>query len=117
MLWLGDRLDGRPMAGVVPTEATMTTRLTLGYRAATTAAPSPIGPAGTTVRGHEFHYSTCRPAGDGLALTGHRTSVTAGFIGPQLFASYLHLHLANRPDVAEHLVATAHRDEPQSGDR
>jgi cobyrinic acid a,c-diamide synthase len=36
LLWLADELDGHAMAGVVPTTATMTSRLTLGYRHART---------------------------------------------------------------------------------
>ncbi len=33
-------------------------RMNLGYRAVTTLAQSPLGPAGAQYRGHEFHYST-----------------------------------------------------------
>ena len=40
-------------------------RMTLGYRRATVLADGVLGPAGTVVRGHEFHYSTVgEPAGD-----------------------------------------------------
>ena len=63
------RLDGRPMAGVVAGQAVMTDRLTLGYRHAVTTTESPIGPAGTRIRGHEFHYSTLAPAGQALQLS------------------------------------------------
>jgi cobyrinic acid a,c-diamide synthase len=35
-----------------------TRKLHLGYRQARLLADSPIGPANTTVRGHEFHYAT-----------------------------------------------------------
>jgi cobyrinic acid a,c-diamide synthase len=33
-------------------------RLTLGYRTASLLGPSALGPAGTVIRGHEFHYAT-----------------------------------------------------------
>lgn len=33
-------------------------RMNLGYRQARLMAPSPLGPEGTFVRGHEFHYAT-----------------------------------------------------------
>lgn len=33
-------------------------RMNLGYRQARLVAPSPLGPEGTFVRGHEFHYAT-----------------------------------------------------------
>ena len=62
LLWLARSLDGRPMAGVVPADAPHDRpahpRLP---HAPTTLGPSPIGPAGTTLRGHEFHYSTIDP--------------------------------------------------------
>jgi cobyrinic acid a,c-diamide synthase len=107
LLWLAEALDDRPMAGVVPTVATMTDRLTLGYRTATVHAASPIGPAGTVVRGHEFHYSGCDPSGDGIAFVGRRGSAPGGFVNPRLIASYLHVHLATRPDITEHFVSTS----------
>ncbi|MGE3619459.1 MAG: cobyrinate a,c-diamide synthase [Acidimicrobiia bacterium] len=108
LLWLARRLDGRPMAGVVPTEATTTERLTLGYRTATLTAGSPLGPAGTVLRGHEHHYTTCTPPGGALDLRGSRQGRSAGgFAGPRLLAGYLHLHLADRPELAERFVAAA----------
>ena len=53
-------LEGRahPMAGVLPFTVRMLPRLkALGYREVTLTAPGLLGPAGTTARGHEFHYS------------------------------------------------------------
>ena len=48
---------GRPMCGVLPVRATMTRRLTLGYREATAITATPWLEAGEQVRGHEFHYA------------------------------------------------------------
>jgi cobyrinic acid a,c-diamide synthase len=110
LLWLADRLDGRDMAGVVPASGAMTKRLTLGYREAELRCESPIGPAGTRLRGHEFHYSVCEPAGDAMDMSGRHGQGRAGFATPQLLASYLHVHLANRPDIAERFVARAAGD-------
>jgi cobyrinic acid a,c-diamide synthase len=107
LLWLARSLDGTDLAGVVATDATMTGRLTLGYRRATVATTSPLGPAGSTLWGHEFHYSTTEPAGDGLALEGRTGATRAGWVTPTLFASYLHLHLGGAPQVAEAFVAAA----------
>jgi cobyrinic acid a,c-diamide synthase len=104
LVWLGQGLDGRRLAGVVDTHAVMGDRVTLGYRQATTRVDSPLGPAGTTLRGHEFHYSTVEPPGDALVLTGRHGSARAGFANERLLASYLHVHLGARPDLAEHLV-------------
>jgi cobyrinic acid a,c-diamide synthase len=106
LLWLAQSLDGRPMAGVVPAEATMTPQLTLGYRTATTRLVTPLGPAGTSLRGHEFHYSTTEPIGDALHLVGRHGEGTGGFGAPHLLASYLHVHLAGRKHIATHFVDT-----------
>lgn len=104
LLWLGTQLDGRPMAGVVAAEAKMTSKLTLGYRTATTQVETPLGPVGTVVRGHEFHYSVTDPAGDALHLVGRHGEGLGGFGQPHLLASYLHVHLAGRSHIADHFV-------------
>lgn len=50
--------EAHEMAGLVPLTTTFAERgLTLGYRTARTVADSPLGPAGTRFRGHEFHYA------------------------------------------------------------
>jgi cobyrinic acid a,c-diamide synthase len=105
LLWLCDELDGRAMAGVVPAKASMSARLSLGYRTATSTRSAPLGPAGTELRGHEFHYSTTDPAGTAFDLVGRHGRGTGGFATDRLVASYLHVHLANRPDLAESFVA------------
>ena len=109
LLWLTRSLDGFPMAGVLDADATIGDRRVLGYRSATTTCASPLGPAGTALRGHEFHYSTTEPAGDALVLRGRDGTTTGGFASPRLLASYLHLHLAAYPSVAEAFVSTAAR--------
>jgi len=38
-------------------------RMNLGYRRATLLADCPVGPAGATLRGHEFHYASVTDAG------------------------------------------------------
>jgi cobyrinic acid a,c-diamide synthase len=43
-------------------------KLHLGYREARLLADSPIGSAGSTVRGHEFHYATLISSGDDAPL-------------------------------------------------
>lgn len=106
LLWLARSLDGHPLAGVVPTDARMTDRLTLGYRTATLQRDSPLAPAGTVFKGHEFHYSACDPPGAGLVLEGRFGRNIAGWVTPTLFASYLHLHLAATPEVAERFVSS-----------
>jgi cobyrinic acid a,c-diamide synthase len=106
LLWLCRQLDGQAMAGVVPAEATMTDRLTLGYRSATVTARSPIGAPGTTVRGHEFHYSTVAPSGDALHFTSRFGERADGFATPTLLATYLHHHPGGDPSAVARFVAT-----------
>lgn len=106
LLWLCDRLDGLAMAGVVHARSTMTQRLTLGYRTATSSTATPLGPAGLVLRGHEFHYSTTDPDGDLFTLVGRHGAGSGGFGNDRLIASYLHTHLGARPDVAEAFVHT-----------
>ncbi|QJP17068.1 cobyrinate a,c-diamide synthase [Starkeya sp. ORNL1] len=43
-------------------------KLNLGYRQASLLADSPLGPAGTRLRGHEFHYATVTERGDDAPL-------------------------------------------------
>ena len=107
LLWLADQMDGRPMAGVVPTVAHMTGRLTLGYRQARTTAASPLGPASLELRGHEFHYSSVDPPGPALAGARPADPPISGWARPGLLASYLHLHLGAAPGLAAAFVAAA----------
>jgi cobyrinic acid a,c-diamide synthase len=106
LLWLCRTLDGRPMAGIVPAEAEMTDRLTLGYREATLTAPSPVGAAGTVLRGHEFHYSTVAPTGDALRFRSRFGERPDGFATPTLLATYLHHHPGGDPSAVAAFVAT-----------
>jgi cobyrinic acid a,c-diamide synthase len=106
LLWLGRTLDGTPMAGVVPADAQMTERLTLGYRTAVARRESPVAAAGTPLRGHEFHYTTVSPGGEALELSARWGSRTDGFATPTLLASYLHVHPGGDPGPVERFVRT-----------
>ncbi len=107
LLWLARSLDGHLMLGAVAADAVMTDRLTLGYRTAVQQVATPLGPAGTSLRGHEFHYTSIEPGGHALELTGRTGTAIGGFASPSLLASYLHVHLAGRPDLAESFVAAS----------
>jgi cobyrinic acid a,c-diamide synthase len=116
LLWLARELEGHQLCGVIDAGGRMTTRLTVGYRTATFATPTPLGPSGTVVRGHEFHYSCVEPAGDALRLEGTGGAGVAGgevalggWASPTLLASYLHVHLAGAPQLATAMVRTAAR--------
>ena len=106
LLWLARSLDGHPMAGVIDADGASTDRLSLGYRSARALVDTPIGPAGTELRGHEFHYSVVSPAGAALHLEGRFGAGDAGHASPSLLASYLHIHLGADPTPAEFFVET-----------
>jgi cobyrinic acid a,c-diamide synthase len=106
LLYLAAELDGLPMCGVLDATARMTASLTLGYRNAVAAGPSVLGPAGTAVRGHEFHRTTVVPGNPptpAWAFGGQEE----GFVRAGVHASYLHLHWAGYPDLARRVVAAA----------
>ena len=105
LLILCEQLDGHPMAGVIPARAEMTARLTLGYRTATARAESPLGPAGTSLRGPEFHYSTVHPGGEALNLESRFGSRPEGWAGPDLLATYLHYHPGGDPGPVARFAA------------
>jgi cobyrinic acid a,c-diamide synthase len=107
LLWLSRALDGHELCGAIDAEGHMSDRLTLGYRRARAGVDTPVAPAGTELRGHEFHYSSLEPAGDALTMVGRNGEQRAGFASRRLLASYLHLHLAADPRMAERFVATA----------
>jgi cobyrinic acid a,c-diamide synthase len=112
LLWLGRSLDGHAMAGVLPADARMTERLTLGYRHVTAARLSPVGPAGAGFRGHEFHYSTTEPAGDALMLSSRFGERPEGWATPTLLATYVHHHPGGDPGPVGHFVAACARQDP-----
>jgi cobyrinic acid a,c-diamide synthase len=110
LLWLCRSLDGAPMCGVLPADAAMTDRLTLGYRDAVARTGSWLGPAGTRVTGHEFHRTVLTPAAGpapawSWAGTAAEGTVAEGTVAGRVHASYLHLHWAGRPEIARRLVA------------
>jgi cobyrinic acid a,c-diamide synthase len=94
------------MCGVIDATAAMTPRLTLGYRDAVAAGSSVLTPAGTRVRGHEFHRTTVVP-GSPPAPAWTFGGKQEGFVRDGVHASYLHLHWAGYPGLARRLVAAA----------
>lgn len=56
--------DSHRMLGLLGHSTSFARRkMNLGYRQATLLSDCPLGPAGSTVRGHEFHYSQVTDAG------------------------------------------------------
>ncbi len=104
LLWLARALDDQPLCGVIPANGAMTSKLTLGYRAATVQISNPVAEAGTRLRGHEFHYTQMTPTGDALQLHSRFVDRAEGFASETLFATYLHQHLGGNPELAARFV-------------
>ncbi|MFI0709109.1 cobyrinate a,c-diamide synthase [Streptomyces inhibens] len=111
LLYLSRSIDGRPMCGVLPAEARMTERLTLGYREAVALRDNALAAAGTRVRGHEFHRTALEPGAGTDPAWGltHPERRVEGFVTGGVHASYLHVHWAAEPSLARRLVAGAAR--------
>ncbi|MEO3977056.1 cobyrinate a,c-diamide synthase [Streptomyces sp. CAU 1734] len=111
LLYLARSLDGRPMCGVLDTDARMGERLTLGYRDAVALADSCLAVAGTRLRGHEFHRTVTEPGAGPSPAWGVSRPVrrVEGFVQGGVHASYLHTHWAAEPSVARRFVAECRR--------
>ena len=99
-----------PLVGLIPMVAEMTSRLqNMGYRQGVFQTNNFLGPKGTVVRGHEFHYSqvsfkTNSPHAYQL-FRGNSVDRLEGFAHDNLVASYLHLHFAGHPELLQHWSA------------
>ncbi|MFZ3469453.1 cobyrinate a,c-diamide synthase [Streptomyces sp. 4.24] len=113
LLYLARSLDGKPMCGVLDADARMSERLTLGYREAVAVSDSVLAPAGTRLRGHEFHRTVIEPGAGAAPAWGftHPERRVEGFVQGGVHASYLHTHWAAEPSVAVRFAeaAAAHR--------
>ncbi|MCZ2829979.1 cobyrinate a,c-diamide synthase [Modestobacter sp. VKM Ac-2986] len=117
LLYLSQELDGEPMCGVLPTTTAMHPKLTLGYRAAVALTDSVLAPAGTRVRGHEFHRTTAGPAAGATPAWQWNADGPEGFVTANVHASYLHLNWAGSPGMATRFVQAAARHEVLSAHR
>jgi cobyrinic acid a,c-diamide synthase len=102
------------MAGLIPIDIGLEAgTLHSGYRDLSIATASMLGPAGTRLRGHEFHFSHLMPGGDCLdpAYTMHDCDGEPlgceGWTDPLLVASFIHLHFGQEQELAGRLVAAA----------
>ncbi|HMM20311.1 MAG TPA: cobyrinate a,c-diamide synthase [Selenomonadales bacterium] len=102
--------DGREfaMVGLIPAVCRMESRLqTVGYVEATALADTLLGPAGSRLRGHEFHFSCCEPDEPQdfphafrFRKTRTGSEYPGGYSRGNLLASYLHLHFSGNADAA-----------------
>jgi len=97
------------MVGALPAAVRMSPRrLTLGYREVRFTSRTPLGPAGTVARGHEFHCSTLQPVPSSVprayAVLGGGGAGAEGYLINQALASYVHLHFGSNPALARGFV-------------
>ena len=111
MLYLARSVDGAEMVGAIPGTAAMGPRLTLGYRRATAIRDGFYARTGEEITGHEFHRtSTQFPPGQAgawawLGPDGHWSD---GWSSANVHASYLHIHWAGHPQLAQRFAEAVH---------
>jgi cobyrinic acid a,c-diamide synthase len=97
-----------PMLDLLPARTAMQERrAALGYVQLRTTRPSPLGPAGTEARGHEFHYSRLEPLGPltyAVKLDPGGPARVDGLVADNLYAGYAHLHFGSNPALAAGLL-------------
>ncbi|MGE5620015.1 MAG: cobyrinate a,c-diamide synthase [Sphingomonadaceae bacterium] len=99
-----------PMVGLLPGWCTMEgSRLQMGYVEVASLRPTPLGPAGTRARGHEFHWS--RWEGMEPSLGAYRIlnqgDRSEGYAQGNLLATFVHLHFGANPGLAPAFVESA----------
>ena len=121
LLYVCRTVDGRPMVGAIPADGGMTQRLTLRYRSLLADHDHLLAPEGGRVTGHEFHRTAVEP------LRGHRaawlvdgehagfSADPAGVGRPSLHASYIHVHWAGHPSVAQRFAGAVHTHAARTG--
>ncbi|TKB26614.1 cobyrinate a,c-diamide synthase [Desulfopila sp. IMCC35006] len=94
------------MIGAFPVKAHMQkTRASLGYREIQTLSASCFGPAGTVLRGHEFHYSSIDRMPDHIArLYSVNNGTSEGYTYKNVLGGYMHLHFGFTPQTADEFI-------------
>jgi cobyrinic acid a,c-diamide synthase len=102
------------MTGIVPVDIGLEAgALNTGYRDLRIASACMLGPVGTRLRGHEFHFSRLLSGSEALspAYSMHDSDGEPlgceGWTTGNIVASFIHLHFGQDPDLARRLVDTA----------
>ncbi len=105
-----------PMVGIIPMRSEMTGKLQgIGYREGFFLENTFLGPKGTVVRGHEFHYSKASFGMESPAYKLVRNGEILGidgFITKNIIASYLHLNFAGHPELLKNWAEFVRRARP-----
>lgn len=99
-----------PMVGILPTQVTMTNRLTLGYRRAIAQRETPLLTKGAAVTGHEFHRSGLMHSPLPAVYHINRYDpdeplYSEGWQRYAVHASYLHMHWGPTPQWPARFLA------------
>jgi cobyrinic acid a,c-diamide synthase len=114
LLYLCRSVDGLPMVGAIEADAIMTKRLMLRYRTMIADHDQLLAEAGAAMTGHEFHRTTVEPRhGETPAwlVDGEAVGFSADPAGrgrKTVHASYLHLHWAGYPGLAQRFANAVH---------
>ncbi|MCC8193574.1 MAG: cobyrinate a,c-diamide synthase [Deltaproteobacteria bacterium] len=96
------------MAGVFPHHVAMTGNLQrFGYAEVEFLRDTALGPAGSRVRAHEFHYSRLVDEGGDACLRMRKDTVswTGGLATKNVLAAYPHIHFYSNPALARNFLA------------
>lgn len=100
------------MAGALPGRAANTGKLgRFGYVILTAKKDGLLGPAGTRLPAHEFHYWDSDAPGSGFRADKPQSSRgwDCAFHTPTLYAGFPHFHFWAAPSAARNFVAAARR--------
>jgi cobyrinic acid a,c-diamide synthase len=113
-MYLHRKLDDVALVGVIDAAVHRTDRLQrFGYTTLTATADSLLGPVGTSLRTHEFHYYESDNSGCDFTAVKASSGATyrCGVATPSMYAGFPHLYLAAAPQVAQRFVNAARRYE------
>lgn len=96
------------MVGLIAAHSSMSSgRLTLGYRTVEAQADGLLMRQGERTRGHEFHWSVMEqppPQAQAAYSVQSQNGRMEGFRSPNLWASYIHLHMGSLPSMAKRFI-------------
>ena len=100
--YLGGTLDGHRMCGVLSHSSSRTEHLVrFGYITITSRKDGLLGPAGTALKGHEFHYWDSTENGDAfVARKPNGKEWECAVMTDTLYAGYPHIFLPSNIDAA-----------------
>ncbi len=115
-MYLLESIEGVPMCGVLPGNAVRMPRLVrFGYIEAVTQRDSVLGPAGTVLRGHEFHHydaafngADCRLMKPAAGIGGAAVetwSYEGIYLTDSLAAGFPHFYYRSYPEAAACFVS------------